>query len=351
MPRIKADRLEKIAAMLLRTAGASAQEAAIVAKHLIGANLAGHDSHGVIRIVEYIDRVKQNHIFPGAKFEVVNETPATTVIDGHWGFGYVVSEQAMKITIEKALKNGVAATTVMRQSHVGRVADYTIMASEQGLIGMMTADSGRSPKKVAPFGGREPRLGTNPISMAIPSNLDGPFFIDMATSAAAAGKFNVAIARGLSIPEGWLIDKDGNATTDPNALRQGGVILPLGGPEGYKGYGLSAMVEIFSGILTGLGFGVEPSGRHNDGVFMAAFKVDAFRDLKTFKQEVADFAKYLTSTPKATGVERIYYPGEVEYVRTQINLKQGIEVEIKTWVKLEALAAEYGVMQQFDLLK
>lgn len=348
MPKIAADRLEKMTARLLQGAGASATEAAIIAKHVIGANLAGHDSHGIIQILEYIDRVAKNHIVPGAKFEIVRETPTTTVIDGHWGFGYVVSEAAMTITIEKALKNGVSAATVLRQSHVGRVADYTIMAAQQGLIGIMTADSGRAPKRVAPFGGRAPRLGTNPISIAMPSNLKGPFFIDMATSAAAAGKFKVAIARGLSIPEGWVIDKNGNATIDPNALNEGGVMLPLGGTEGYKGYGLSAMIEIFSGILPGLGFGVDPTGRHNDGVFMAAFNVDAFRDLETFKQEVTDFADYLTATPKATGVDRIYYPGEVEYLRTQIHLKEGINVEDRTWAKLEKLAAAYGVTWQKD---
>jgi len=349
MPRIAADRLEKIAATLLQGAGASAEEAAIISKHSIGANLAGHDSHGIIQIPVYIDRVKKGHIVPGAKFEIVRETPCTTVINGNWGFGYVVSERAMKLTIEKALKNGVAATTVHYQSHVGRVADYPIMAQTEGLIGMMTADSGRSPKTVAPFGGREPRLGTNPISIAMPSNLDGPFYIDMATSAAAAGKLKVAQTRGLPIPEGWVLDKNGDATTDPNALKQGGVILPLGGPEGHKGYGLSAMIEVFSGILTGLGFGVEPTGKHNDGVFMACFKVDAFRDLKTFKQEVTDFANYLTSTPKAAGVDRIYYPGEVEYLKTQKNLKDGIDVEDKTWAELKALAEEYGAAKKLDM--
>lgn len=349
MPKIAADRLETIAATLLQGSGASAEEAAIIAKHSIGANLAGHDSHGIIQIPVYIDRVKKGHIVPGAKFEVVRETPCTTVINGNWGFGYVVSERAMKMTIEKALKNGVAATTVHYQSHVGRVADYPIMAQKEGLIGMMTADSGRSPKTVAPFGGREPRLGTNPISIAMPSNLDGPFYIDMATSAAAAGKLKVAQTRGLPIPEGWVLDKNGNATTDPAALKQGGVILPLGGPEGHKGYGLSAMIEVFSGILTGLGFGVEPTGKHNDGVFMACFKVDAFRDLGTFKQEVTDFAKYLTSTPKAAGVDRIYYPGEVEHLKTQKFLKDGVDVEDNTWAELKALAEEYGVTKKLDM--
>lgn len=349
MPTIAADKLQTIAATLLEGAGASAEEAAIVSRHSVGANLAGHDSHGIIQIPVYIDRVKKDHIVPGAEFEIVRETPVTTVIDGHWGFGYVVSERAMRITIDKAKKNGVAATTVFRQSHVGRVADYPLMACNEGLIGFMTADSGRSPKTVAPFGGREPRLGTNPISIAMPSNLDGPFFIDMATSAAAAGKLKVARTRGLPIPEGWVLDKDGNATTDPNVMGNGGVILPLGGPEGHKGFGLSAMVEVFSGILPGLGFGVEPTGRHNDGVFMAAYQVEAFRDLDTFKQEVTDFAHYLTSTPKAVGVDRIYYPGEVEHERTKARLRDGIEIEDKTWAELRALAEEYGVVDKLGM--
>ena len=349
MPKIPADKLETIAATLLQKSGSSEEEAAIIARHSIGANLAGHDSHGIIQIPTYIDRVKKEHIIPGAEFEIVRETPTTTVIDGHWGWGYVVSERAMQMTIDKAEKSGVAATTVSHQSHVGRVADYPLMAAEAGMIGMMTADSGRSPKSVAPFGGREPRLGTNPISMAMPSNLDGPFFIDMATSGAAAGKVKLAQSRGTPIPEGWLVDKDGNPTTDPNLYGNGAVILPLGGAEGHKGYGLSAMVEIFSGILTGLGFGVEPSGKHNDGVFMAVFKVDAFMDLEEFKREVTDFATYLKATPTAAGFDEVLYPGEIEHQRIQKNLAEGVFIEDATWDKLKALADEYGVTDQLGM--
>ena len=164
------------------------------------------------------------------------------------------------------------------------------MAAREGMIAMITADSGRSAKAVAPFGGAKARLGTNPICFAVPSNLEGPLFFDMATSAAAAGKINVATARGEQVPAGWLIDADGKPSTDPRVLRQGGALLPVGGTEGYKGYGLATIVEILSGLLTGLGFGVEPTGRHNDGCFIAVFNVAAFRDLNTFKQEVTEFA-------------------------------------------------------------
>ena len=280
---------------------------------------------------------------PCAPFEKVRETPTTTVIDGHWGFGYVVSEQAMQITIDKALESSVAAATVFRQSHVGRLADYPLMAAEAGMIGMMTADSGRSAKAVVPFGGREPRLGTNPICIAMPSNLDAPLYIDMATSAVAAGKLGVAVARGTPVPEGWIIDKDGNPTTDPSDLGAGGSVLPLGGPEGHKGYGLSVMIEIFSGILTGLGYGHEPSGRHNDGCFMAAFKVDAFRSLEEFKRETTEFAMYIKSSAPAKGFDEVFYPGELEHMRTQQLLEDGISIEDATWDNLRELAQEFGL--------
>ena len=349
MPTVQADRLTHIAAELLKGSGASEEEAEIISRHSIGANLAGHDSHGIIQVPTYIDRVKRGHIVPGAPFEVIKDTATTTVVDGHWGFGYVVSERLMNMTIEKAKNSGVAAATVFRQSHVGRVADYPIMAAQSGLIGMMTADSGRSSKSVVPFGGREPRLGTNPICIAMPSNLEGTMFIDMATSAVASGKISVAVARDYDIPEGWILDKDGNQTTNPNDLRGGGAILPLGGPEGHKGYGLSVMVEILSGILTGLGFGHDPSGRHNDGCFMAAFDVAAFRDAEEFKAEVTEFAQYLKSTPPAAGFGEVFYPGELEHMREQQLLAEGIFVEDATWNGLKQLADEFGLSDNLQL--
>jgi uncharacterized oxidoreductase len=349
MPTVQADRLTQIGAALLRAAGASQEEADTVAVGCVNANLAGHDSHGIIAIPTYIDRIKAGHIVPGAKFEIVQESPTTTVIDGHWGFGFHVNAKAMQLTIDKAKKTNVAACTVFRQSHVGRLAAYPLMAIKEGMIGLATADSGRSPKAVAPFGGREARLGTNPISIAVPSDLGAPFYLDMATSAVAAGKVILAVARGEEVPLGWVVGKDGKQTTDPTQLRKGGALLPLGGTEGYKGSGLAAMVEILCGLLTGLGFGVEPTGRHNDGCFMAVFNVAAFRPLADFKKEVAEFARYLKATPPSEGSSGVFYPGEVEYIREQQRRKSGIDVEDVTWEKLRALAGEYGLAAELGL--
>src|SRR5467141_2029146 len=344
MPIVQADRLRRIGAALLKAAGASDEEANAVAVGCVNANLAGHDSHGVIAIPTYIDRIKAGHIVPGAKWTIMQESPTTAVIDGHWGFGFHVNAEAMALTIEKAKTANVAACTVFRQSHVGRLAAYPLMAMRAGMIGIATADSGRSPKHVAPFGGREARLGTNPISIAVPSDLEAPFYLDMATSAVAAGKIALAVARGEEIPIGWIVDSEGRQTTDPSQFRKGGALLPLGGTEGYKGSGLAAMVEVLCGLLTGLGFGVEPTGRHNDGCFMAVFKVDAFRPLAEFKEEVGQFIRYLKETPPSEGSSGVLYPGEIEHRREQDRRANGIEVEDATWYRLKTLAEQYQLL-------
>ena len=349
MPRVRAEQLTQLGAALLRAVGASQEEAEAVAVGCVNANLAGHDSHGIITIPTYIDRIKAGHIVPGAKWTIVQESPTTTVIDGHWGFGFHVNARAMQLTIDKAKKTDVAACTVFRQSHVGRLAAYPLMAMKEGMIGLATADSGRSPKMVAPFGGREARLGTNPISIGVPSDLAAPFYLDMATSAVAAGKVMLAAARSELIPLGWIVGSDGKQTTDPGQLRKGGALLPLGGTEGYKGSGLAAMVEILCGLLTGLGFGVEPTGRHNDGCFMAVFKVEAFRPLAAFKKEVAEFAHYLKATPPAEGGSGVLYPGELEYMCEQERRRSGIDIEDATWNKLCALAGEHGLADELGL--
>src|SRR5438132_8982541 len=152
MARIPADRLREIGQELLTAAGASSEEAATVARHCVSANLVGHDSHGIIQIPTYIDRIKAGLIVPGAPWTIVKESPTTTVIDGHWGFGYVANERAMRLTIEKAETSNVAAATVFRQGHIGRLSSYSQLAARAGMIGLIPADSGGSPNDGAPFG-------------------------------------------------------------------------------------------------------------------------------------------------------------------------------------------------------
>jgi LDH2 family malate/lactate/ureidoglycolate dehydrogenase len=343
MPVITPQTLHDAGYAILQAAGASADEAQIVMEHLVGANLVGHDSHGIILLPTYIARVKRGHIVPGAPMTIERETPTTAHINGNWGFGYVVTTRAMHMAIAKAKSHHVAAITIYQQSHVGRLADYPLLAAQEGMIGLITCDSGRAPKVVVPFGGRVARLGTNPLSMAFPSDLDGPIFLDMATSAVAAGKIAVQRNRRQPTPPGWIIDKEGNPTTDVEAFYNGGAILPMGGDQAHKGYVLSFMVETLSGLLTGLGFGVDPQGRHNDGTFLAVFDVNAFRPLETFKREIADFVAYLKETPPAAGFDEVLYPGELEYRTAQQRRRDGIDVEDDTWSQILALQKEYGL--------
>ena len=336
--------LHKVAYHIYRAKGVSHEEAEVVATHQVKANLVGHDSHGVIHIAEYVERINKGHIVPGAPFVVEKEAPCTAVINGNWGFGFVVTEKAMRMAIEKAKVNGVASITVHYQSHIGRLGDYPTMAIQEGMIAMVTADSGAGPKAVAPFGGRARRLGTNPICIGIPSDLEGPVLLDMATSAVAAGKIALARNRREPVPEGWIIDKDGNPTTDPEDYRAGGAILPVGADQGHKGYGLSFMVEVFSGLLTGLGFGLDPLARHNDGCFITVYNVEHFRPLAEFKKEVKEFAEFVKTSPPAAGFSEVMYPGEPEYRTEQTRRRDGIDVEEETWQQITTMMEELGVI-------
>ncbi|MCH8279372.1 MAG: Ldh family oxidoreductase [Chloroflexi bacterium] len=343
MPVFTPEYLHKVAYQIYRAKGVSHDEAEVVATHQIKANLVGHDSHGVIHIREYVERIDRGHIVPGAPFVVEKEAPCTAVINGNWGFGFVVTERAMRMAIEKAKTHGVAAITIHFQSHIGRLGDYPTMAVQEGMIAMITADSGAGPKAVAPFGGRGRRLGTNPICFGMPSDLEGTVLLDMATSAVAAGKISLARSRGEQVPPGWLIDKDGNPTTDPEDYRAGGAILPVGADQGHKGYGLSFMVEIFSGLLTGLGFGLDPQARHNDGVFIAVFNVEHFRPLDEFKKEVKEFAEFVKTSPPAAGFTEVLYPGEPEYRTEQTRRRDGIFVEDETWEQITTMMKDLKV--------
>ncbi len=347
MPNVDASRLTRICHDILIKIGASEEEANTVAKHQIGANLAGHDSHGIILLATYVDRIRKGHIVPGARFEVVHETPTTARINGNWGFGQVVQTRATRLAIEKARKTMLGAVTVAYQSHVGRLGDYPLMAAAVGMIGMLVCDSGRGPKHVVPFGGRDARLGTNPISIALPSNLEAPIFVDMATSQVAGGKILVHRNRRKPVPLGWLVDKNGNPTTDPNDYFAGGALLPLGGLDaGHKGYGLSTMVDVLAGVLTGLGWGIDPAGKHNDGSLFIAINVAAFRPLEEFKAEVTEFAKFLKASRPAQGFEAVLYPGEIEWLRTQERLRTGIPIEDDTWSEIQRLAASVNVSME-----
>jgi len=321
------------------------EEATWVAELLVRANLAGHDSQGIIRIPQYAQAIKSGQVQPGAPLEIIRESPATALLNGNGGLGQVVARRAMELAIRKAKATTVSAVGVSNLSHVGRLADYTRMAAEQDLLGIMMVNGGSASASVAPFGGLAGRLGTNPISIAFPTGGAVPFLLDMATSVVAEGKVRVKRNRGEQAPEGWLLDNQGRPTTDPQAFYQEprGAILPLGGRAGHKGFGLALVVEILSGILARAGYAREDTDRFSTGTFIAVIDISAFVDPAEFRTETDALLHYLKSSPTAPGVGAILYPGEPEVGEQQTREREGIPVEAETWQQLQLLAQELGI--------
>lgn len=342
MKIVKDDQLKQICVEILKGVGASDEEADIVAANLVKANLRGVDSHGVIRLKVYVDRVKYKTIFPGAPIKVVRETPSTALIDGGFGFGQVIAVKAIKIAIEKAKKVGIGGVGVFNTNHFGMLAYYALIALQEDMISLITTNG--SPF-VVPWGGRTPMLGTNPICIGIPSGQEIPIILDMATSAAARGKIEKAAKEGTKIPADWAVDEEGKPTTDPMAALKG-ALLPFGGP---KGYGLSFIIDILSGCLTGAAFGkhvvsLYPENKKSSlGHFLLVINPDAFIPINEFKTAVARAVQEIKACPTAPGVSEVLVPGEIEYRTEQKRLKEGIPIGEETWRMIEELCKETGV--------
>lgn len=339
MPTIAVNELTDLLHHIYTGVGVPAHEAEVVVRNQVDANLCGHDSHGALRTPIYVKLIREGRVRPGAQLEIVEEHGASLVVDGHRGLGFVITEQAQDLAMAKARQVGVTALSIREQSHVGRLGAYTERAAAHGFAAVMMADSGRGPKSVAPFGGSDRRLGTNPISFAIPADLDGPIMLDMATSAVAGGKIKVARSKGEPMGHGWAIDAHGNLTTDPEDFYAGGALLPLGGDQAHKGYGLSFVVESLAAVLSGIGYGADAEGFPNDGILMILLNIEMFRPLAAFRAEMAEFARYVKASPAAPGVSEVLYPGEIE-VRTRLRRRaEGIELPPKVWDELQELSA------------
>jgi LDH2 family malate/lactate/ureidoglycolate dehydrogenase len=345
MPCIQAGELRWLVRRLFEALQVPSDEADWVAEVLVRADLAGHQSHGVIRLPQYAQAIRSALVRPGAPFEIVHESPALALIDGHWGLGQVVARRAMELAIRKAKDTKISSVGAYNLYHVGRLADYTRMAAEQELVGIMMANAGGASPIVAPFGGTAGRLGTNPISIAFPTGGSVPFLLDMATSVVAEGKVRVKRHRGEKTPEGWLIDHEGRPTTDPNVLYQEprGAILPLGGPAGHKGFGLAMVVEILCGVLARGGYGGQGAQRFSNGTCIVVIDISAFVEPGDFRAEIDDLLTYVKSAPTAPGVAAIRYPGEPEAIAQQRREREGIELDDATWQQIMGLAGELGI--------
>lgn len=340
MPVIKPETLSDLVCRIFQAAGAPEDNAWLVANSLVASNLAGHDSHGVIRVRQYLDSITAGDMDPVAEPVISHETAVITMVDGRWGFGQVAAHFAMRVTIEKARAQGLAATGLFNCTHVGRLGEWVEMAANEGLIGLAFCNGGRRGGNVAPYGGAARLLGTNPIAAAVPLAGRPPVVLDFATSTVAEGKLRVARNQGRSIPEGWIMGSDGRPTTRPEDYYAGGVLLPA---AGHKGYGLSLLVEFLGGILTGRGCPAFPDFVPGNGVFFLALDIGAFRPAEAFLADAAALCEAVKAVPLAAGFDEVLLPGEPEQRTVERRRAEGIAVDDVTWEHLKTAAEELGV--------
>jgi LDH2 family malate/lactate/ureidoglycolate dehydrogenase len=311
-------------------------DAVLAADVLLSADMRGVDSHGLIRLSSYYgSRLRKGLINPLCPMQVVKETLTTLSVDGGNGLGHPVSVKTMRLCIEKAKASGVGLATVSNSNHFGIAGYYAMLALPEDMIGVCFTNTA---PLVAPTHSRKAILGTNPIAVAVPAAASRPFVLDMATSIVPIGRINVYQKEGKEIPAGWGVDAQGQVTENPTAVREGGALMPLGGPEllrGYKGYGLSLMVDIFSGVLSGSAFGGDVGNATQDkqcnvGHFFGAICIDAFREVQAFKEDMDRLLTQLREAPKAAGEERIFIHGEKEFEAADRSLVEGVALSEAT---------------------
>ena len=341
MAQFTHDQLRQFGTRVLEAAGAPNYEAGIVADALVDANLAGHDSHGVMRLVSYVSWIEAGNSQPGAPFEVVAEADAFAVVDGNWGFGQVQGRRAMELAIAKARQAGASTVSGRNCLHLGRLGDYPRMAAEQGLAAIVYINTHGAGRLVAPFGGIERRLSANPVAIGAPRKKAKPIVVDMSTCQIAEGKIRNMRVEGKPVPEGCIIDSEGSPTTDANEFYgpPQGALLPI---AGHKGFGLGLAFDILAGAVSGAGCSRPDATRVGNGFLMHVIDVEMFRDAGEFLGDVEGLVDYVKSSKLAPGFDEILVPGEPE-LRTEAERREnGIPVPEGIVEALNELAAKYG---------
>ena len=355
---IRADALSDFCVQVFLETGVLEEDARVTADVLVQANLRGIDSHGVARLARYVNGLKDGVMLARPEEKVVTETPTTVTVDAGAGLGQPVSYRAMKMAMSKAKMYGSGFATVRNSNHYGIAGYYAMMALEQDMIGISTTNAA---VLVVPTFGRNAMYGTNPIALAVPAGKERPFVMDMATSTVPRGKLEVYHRQEKALPTGWATDELGVPTADAGRVldnftkRAGGGLLPLGGAgeelSGYKGYGMGLMVELLSAVLPGAAFltSVYPkdaAGKSlpaNLGHFFGAWRLDAFRPVGEFKDDMDRFVQELKGGSLAEGAARIYVHGEKEFEEAERRASQGIPMETKVEASLRKIAADLGI--------
>ena len=342
MPTFTADRLKSTSRDIFVAAGARSEDARIVADALVNANLAGHDSHGVMRIPSYVRWMEKGDVNVKAEFRVVMEADAFAVIDGDWGFGQVMARKAMEVGIEKAAQSGVASISARRCSHIGRAGDYPIMAAEAGLASILFLNTHGAGSLVAPFGGIDRRLSANPIAIGIPRPGGDHIIVDISTCVVAEGKLRNFRTAGQPAPEGSIIDAEGRPTTDASEFYgpPEGAILPI---AGHKGFALGLASDILAGALSGAGCTRQGIKRVGNSFWATIIDIHRIRCRSDFDRDVGDLIDWIKSSRKADGVSEILVAGEPE-LRTQAKReKDGIPVHGSTWAAIVETGKRYNL--------
>lgn len=325
--------------------GVPKEDAEIGGNVLVQADLRGVDTHGVIRFNPhswYVKWLTEGSMTARPTIRTVSETASSALLDGDRGIGMVIGHRAMELAIRKARESGIGMVAVRNSRHYGMSAYYSMMVLPHDMIGIAMTNASR---QVVPTFGREARFGTNPVCLAVPTDKELPFVLDMATTTAAAGKLELAARQGKAIPLGWALDEHAAATEDPKVAQRGRRLLPLGGSrEGgsHKGYGLAIVVEILCGVLTGtltaLNADQDPRGH-----FFGAIRIDTFRPIDEFKRDMDRLIRELKSTPPIGGQERVYVAGEIEFETAQERAEHGIPLLPSVLKGLREVGEKLGV--------
>jgi LDH2 family malate/lactate/ureidoglycolate dehydrogenase len=335
-------KLEKVVSAIFKSYELSDEDANLVAKHLVLANLRGVESHGVVRVKSYIDRLELNLVESKNHIQIEKDFPSFCKVNGGNNLGIIVASKAVEIAINKAKATGLACVGVYNSNHCGMLADYTSKIANEGYIGFAVSNA---PSSMTPWGAKEMYFGTNPLSYAIPTFTSRNIVFDMATSVVARGKITYALKNNLTIPVGWAIDKHGKMTENPQDALEGSV-LPVGGP---KGSGLALLVDILSGIISGAAFGTavgsmkQDDRKQNVGHFFFAMRPDLFVELDAFKNNIQKLKSDIKNLAKADGVEEILLPGEMEYDLLESRLQNGIPLSTVIVEALSEIAHEKGI--------
>jgi len=348
MKKTNIELIRKFGEAVLENAGLSNKDAAVSMDCLLLADLRGVRTHGITHLKGYCDRLEFGASTAGHDMEYIETSDTTLVVDAKHAVGMPSVMEIMERCMEKAKVSGSCIASVKNGSHYGIGAYSPMKAAERGMIGFCISNT---VALVAPFGGADALLGTNPISFAVPAGKYPTMVLDMATSLVAKGKISLAIKEGKSIPEGWALDQDGNPTTDPLAANIG-ALLPVGGP---KGYGLALLVTLLTSCLSGADIDgdisrtwEEPEKQTNIGFFLGAIDIEKFCPLEVFKSRVDAFFDVLKNSRPAVGFERVMIPGEIEHEMTQRGISEGIELSDATLNDFKALSEKYKVNFEFE---